>query len=289
MTGGIVWLASYPKSGNTWLRSVYTALRNGAEPDINNLEGSLPALRTIFDQALAVRSADLTPDEVDTLRPRADEAEASVVAEALMRKIHDALFETPDGELIVSTRATRAAVYMVRDPRDIAVSWAQHADVPLAVAVEELCAPRACLAGSRRRLDNQVRQRLGTWSQHVRSWTESPPFPVHVVRYEDCLTDPVRTFYSAFVFAGLETSIEEAARAVDAASFKRLRAQEEAKGFSERQSGRNRFFRSGSAGGWREALTPELARKLLDHHGEVMARYGYLREPCGTAPVTDAH
>lgn len=283
MTGGIVWFASYPKSGNTWLRSVYTALRNEAEPDINRLEGPGTALRTIFDQALAVRSADLSPDEVDILRPRADEAEASVADGTLVKKIHDALFETPDGELIVSARATRAAVYMVRDPRDVAVSWAHHADVPLAVAVEGLCSPRACLAGDTRRLDDQVRQRLGTWSQHVRSWTENPPFPVHVVRYEDCLVDPVPAFHAAFRSVGVETSVEETAKAVDEASFDRLRDQETAKGFRERQSSRTPFFRSGLAGGWKDSLPPELAQKLLDHHGEVMARYGYLAGPAGLA------
>ena len=66
MTARTVWLASYPKSGNTWLRAVYTALLNGSEPDINSLDaGDLGASRAVFDAALGLRSADLTPDEVD--------------------------------------------------------------------------------------------------------------------------------------------------------------------------------------------------------------------------------
>jgi hypothetical protein len=254
---------------------VYTALRWGAEPNINRLESPSPAPRAIFDQALAVRSADLSPEEVEALRPRADEATASVLAEDMLWKIHDGLFETPAGELIVSTSASRAALYMVRDPRDVAVSWAHHAEVPLAVAVEGLCSPQAALARSKRRLEGQVRQRLGTWSQHVRSWTEDPPFPVHVVRYEDCLADPVPTFHAAFAFAGVEASLEETARAVEKASFTRLSAQERAKGFRERQSTQSPFFRSGTAGSWKDALSPELSQRLLDEHGEVMARYGY--------------
>jgi aryl sulfotransferase len=276
VTGQIVWLASYPKSGSTWLRAVYTALRRGAEPDINRLDGPGPALRALFDQALAIRSADLSPDEVDTLRPRADEAAASLLVADMLRKIHDALFATPDGELIVSTRAARAGLYMVRDPRDVAVSWAHHSDLPLAAAVDYLCASTASLGSSDKHLDDQVRQRLGNWSQHVRSWTEDPPFPVHVVRYEDCLTDPVGTFRTAFTAIGVETSVEELARAVSESSFERLRAQETAKGFRERRSTRNQFFRTGPAGTWRSTLPPELAQKLVDQHGEVMARHGYV-------------
>jgi aryl sulfotransferase len=287
VTGQIVWLASYPKAGSTWLRAVYTALRRRAEPDINRLDGPEPALRVLFDQALAIRSADLSPDEVDTLRPRADEAAASLAVADTLRKIHDALFPTAGGELIVSTRATRAALYMLRDPRDVAVSWAHHSDLPLAAAVDFLCTSTACLGSSKKRLDDQVRQHLGTWSHHVRSWTEDPPFPVHVVRYEDCLTDPVATFRTAFTAMGVETSDEELARAVSESAFERLRAQETAKGFRERQSTRNQFFRSGSAGNWRSALAPELAQKLVDQHGEVMARHGYLPEHCGPVPAPD--
>ena len=278
MSSQIIWLASFPKSGNTWLRAVYTALRWGDRPNINRLESPSPAPRAIFDQALAVRSADLTEEEVDALRPRADEATASALVEDALWKIHDALFQTPDGELVVSPRATRCALYMIRDPRDVAVSWAHHADVALAVAVEGLCSPEAALARNTKRLEDQVRQRLGTWSQHVISWTEDPPFPVHVLRYEDCLADPVPTFHAAFTFAGVEATMDEMAIAVERASFDRLSAQERSSGFRERQSPRNPFFRSGTAGTWKETLPGHLAQRLLDEHGEVMATYGYITE-----------
>lgn len=289
MTGKIVWIASYPKSGNTWLRAVYSALRSGTEPNINRLESPSPALRALFDQALAVRSSDLTPDEVDTLRPRADEVAASLPVEDMFRKIHDALVETPAGELIVSTRSTRAALYILRDPRDIAVSWAHHADVPLGVAVEALCSPEMALASGSKHLDFQVRQRLGTWSQHVRSWTEAPPFPVHVVRYEDCLATPVATFHQAFSFAGIDASVETVARAVDQASFERLKSQERKGGFRESQSSRHLFFRGGSAGSWKQVLAPEMVERLLDEHAEVMARYGYLDDAHEKVASADMH
>jgi len=273
VTRGVVWLASYPKSGNTWLRAVYTALRSGREPDINRLEAPLPALRAVFDQVLAVRSSDLSPDEVGILRPRAIEAPRP--GQDAWWKVHDALVKTPAGEHIVPVEATRAAIYIVRDPRDIALSWARHADVPPAEAVKWMCAPGACLASSLRRLEDQVPQPLGTWSEHVRSWTEEPPFPVYVLRYEDCLADPVGRFYAAFHFGGLKATVDEVAQAVSVASFERLRAQEATKGFRERQSANNPFFQSGTFGRWREQLPPHLVQQLADVHGEIMTRFGY--------------
>ncbi len=278
MTGRIVWLASYPKSGNTWLRTVYTALRQGAEPDINALEGLGPA-RYLFDIALGVRSSDLSQDEVDLLRPRADEAMATGPDGDVWRKIHDALFAGPSGELIVSAAATRTALYLVRDPRDVAVSWAHHAELPLSDAVDIICDSTTALANSTRRPEPQLRQRLGNWSQHVRSWADEAPFPVHVLRYEDCLADPVATFRTAFAAAGLDVSEREMIGATTASSLGRLQAQESATGFREVAGGESPFFRRGLARGWEAELPAELALRVTEEHGAVMARYGYLPSP----------
>ena len=273
MTGLTVWLASYPKSGNTWLRAVYAALRGRTEPNINALGSHGPA-RALFDGALGVRSSDLSPDEVDALRPRADEAMIASLNGDSWRKIHDALFAGPRDELIVSVSATRAALYLVRDPRDVAVSLAHHADLTLHEAVDYLSSSTS-LETSGRSLQAQLRQRLGSWSEHVRSWTDNPPFPVHVLRYEDCMTQPVPTFRAAFAAGGLDATEDEVAAAVARSSLVRLQAQEIATGFREAHSRHSPFFRQGLVGGWKDELPADLARRVVDMHGEVMTRYGY--------------
>ncbi|HJX72016.1 MAG TPA: hypothetical protein VJ346_08695, partial [Bacteroidales bacterium] len=68
----IVWLASYPKSGNTWFRIFLTNLLNHTnEPvDINNLYPStIASSRSLFDEATGLESSDLTLDEIELLRP----------------------------------------------------------------------------------------------------------------------------------------------------------------------------------------------------------------------------
>ncbi len=69
---GIYWLASYPKSGNTWLRSFLSNLQQDgdAPADINELAtGTIASARDWLDEALGFDSADLSADEIDRLRP----------------------------------------------------------------------------------------------------------------------------------------------------------------------------------------------------------------------------
>ena len=272
----MIWLASYPKSGNTWLRSVYTALVQG-DVDINGLvAGAVSSARGLFDTALGIRSSDLSPDEADSLRPAADDAAAARIGEDRWRKIHDALFPGPTGLPVISPDATRIALYVIRDPRDVAISYAHHAGMSHKAAVECLATTDSAVAGDATQLLPQMRQCLGTWSEHVLSWVDQDWFPVHVIRYEDCITAPVKTFREAFVAGGLCPSEAEVADAVARASWDRLKEQEAQAGFRERSGRDVSFFRRGKAGSWKEELSPELAQRVARDHGEVMARFGYL-------------
>jgi hypothetical protein len=285
MTRGTVWLASYPKSGNTWFRSVFVAWRQGGPVDLNLLRApgtaAIASSRARVEDALGIPSSLFTADEIDLMRPRVDEVASEDSASSddglqnCLCKIHDALFCGPAGEPIVSVATTRAAIYIVRDPRDVAVSVAHHNSWSHERAVAELGDPEAALS---RAVHSQVRQRLGSWSEHVGSWLDQELFPVHVVRYEDCHHDPVATFTAALGFAGFEANKGDIAVAVDAVSFDRLQAQEAATGFRERPALVDRFFRRGVVGSWRDELTHELVERVETDHGDVMRRLGYLGE-----------
>lgn len=277
MSAAIVWMASYPKSGNTWLRAVYSAWRTGRPVRLNDLMAEGGAARFTFDDAAGILSAALTGEEVELLRPRVDELLAREAKAPLARKTHDTLAPGPAGEPAISAAATRAALYVVRDPRDVAVSLAHHQGRPIAWAVDTLENPDAKMGESIEAPVPQLLQRIGTWSEHVRSWVDDPPFPVHVLRYEDCIATPVKTFGRVLGALNLEPVDEgDVARAVERASFDRLAAAEADEGFRERPETSARFFRHGRAGSWRDELDPALTARVETAHGETMARFGYL-------------
>ena len=274
MTGHTVWLASYPKSGNTWFRSVFAVLAEQRPLRPARRRPDRVAARPDRPRA-RLDTSDLTADEIDRLRPQADEAVDALFEAPHLRKIHDAL-STADGAAIVSARATRCAVYLVRDPRDVAVSFAHHSDRSIAQSVERLCSPVAGINTGDQDIAPQTRQHLGTWSQHVLGWVDHAPFPVHVLRYEDCVADPFASFGGALKFAGFEIADSELRDAVARTSFANLQERERAAGFAERLSRRSPFFRRGVAGGWRDELDPALAERIESAHGDVMRRFGYL-------------
>ena len=117
--GGIIWLASYPKSGNTWLRAVLSNYRDdGEEPaDINELGGGpIASARSPFDDAVGVEASDLTEAEIERYRPRIYRQMAESSQETLFLKVHDAYAYTADGLPLMPKEATAGVIYIVRDP-----------------------------------------------------------------------------------------------------------------------------------------------------------------------------
>lgn len=274
---GFYWLASYPKSGNTWLRIFLQSLSSGGDAvDINALTVTRNAANsTHFEQALDIEPSDLTDDEIARARPRQYEIEAQEANVALLRKVHDAWEMTPAGEPLFPVDSTLGAIYIVRDPRDVAVSLAHHMGWTVDQAIAFMAEPAASLAKSRRFIPQHFQQHLSTWSRHVESWLDAP-VGVHLLRYEDVLANPVARFGEVAHFLGFDASSAVLEAAVNAVSFQRLRAAEDMHGFAERMPNQDRFFRSGIAGGWRNSLSSEQIDRIEADHGPMMRRLGYL-------------
>jgi hypothetical protein len=276
MTSGIWWLASYPKSGNTWLRAWLWTLISGKHADINSLSllGGYAGSRSQFDTALGIESVALSRDQEANLRPRAFEVIAADAQRPPYCKTHDAYHLTPAGEPLFPASATRGAIYVVRDPRAVAVSLAHYMAQPIDDAIARMDDPEALSGDSTRRLSNHLRQRLLSWSKHVESWLGAP-FPVHVLRYEDMQADPHAALGAVAAFLGLSSDQPAIAAAVEAATFSRLQAHERESGFIEKPRQAAAFFREGRVDGWRQALSPEQAARIVAAHGAVMRRCNY--------------
>ena len=284
-----IWLASYPKSGNTWMRVLLANLAADGDQavDINRLPGGIASARAPFDRLTLIDSSLLSHAEIDALRPRVHAAQAAGdvasdddeerVADLPVRfvKVHDAYVRTSNGEaLLAGAHAASGAIVIVRDPRDVAPSLANHSRFGIDEAIAFMNDAGACFSGRTDRAHLQLRQRLLTWSAHIASWLSQTDIPVHLVRYEDLQADPVATLRAALDFAQHQASDAAIGRAVRLSAFDGIAAQERQSGFREAPSQR-RFFRRGTAGAWRDELTPAQVARIEEDHAAMMRQLGY--------------
>jgi hypothetical protein len=270
----LVWLASYPKSGNTWLRAfLANYFIDASQPvSINEMQ------KISFGDSSAPAYADLGrcnpamlgPNQISVLRERHLER-VSRNGQINFVKTHNAHIRV-GGRWLIPARLTRAAVYIIRDPRDMVLSYADHFDLDPAAAATVIAS-----AGNRVPTNSRtVMQFLGNWSDHVRSWSRAKDFPVLMLRYEDMLADAQAQFERVLRLIGAPIDAAALDQATRFSSFNVLAAQEQAAGFREKGGTQKQFFRKGISGQWRDALPGDIVERIGADHGAVMKRHGYL-------------
>ena len=274
--GQLIWIASYPKSGNTWMRAfLHNYIRRPQTPyDIDKLTD----LTASDINAGRYRRYDPRPAsqysiaDVQRMRPLVHRDLTGLDTTLVFVKTHNARLMVA-GVPLITPSVTAGAFYLVRDPRDVAVSYSRHRGRSIDDTIAFMADPEAATGGT----DTKVYERQGTWSDHVLSWTTPPSPRVRVVRYESLLESPLSTFGQQIQWLGGAPEPDRLARAVQFSSFQELRAQEQAKGFTERVAGSTApFFGTGRAGTWRTELTPAQQARIERDHGAAMQLFGYL-------------
>lgn len=277
----IIWLASYVKSGSTWLSFLFDRYfaETGSGPGplrLNLVEYA--SVRRRFDRAAGIDSSLMTEDEVEELRPLFYKHCASSAEGLLFLKIHDACFTFLNGASLIPPEVTKTVVYLMRNPLDVAVSSSHFFGESIDTSIHFMNREDAVLSNQEDRLFAHFRVKLLSWSRHVESWTEAKGLRVHPVRYEDLLSDTPGVFSSVLRLAGMEPEQDRVERAVRETCFSRLQQLEKKHGFSQNLRSERTFFRKGKIGSWREELTGEQAQRIVHDHREVMHRFGYLDE-----------
>jgi hypothetical protein len=271
---GIVWIASYPKSGNTWVRAFlanYAA--DGDQPvDINALSdfGHSDGNVKPYEIAMGRPFGSLSDQEIARARPRV-QTMLSANGSHVPVKTHAAI-GTVHGAPTINMAMTSCAIYIVRNPLDVVLSYADHYGLTHAEATNALMSPTTAIARS----NVTAPEHLGDWATHVRSWTGTPSPILKVLRYEDMHLAPEQTFAAMLPFMGFKLDSARLTKAVRHARFKELARQETDAGFREKSASQQRFFRSGEFGHWRAQLAPDLVEKLTNQFRPEMQRFGYL-------------
>lgn len=266
----IHWIASYPKSGNTWVRMFLAAYRYGVSHINQAAELFQGDNNSYAYQAVSPKPiTNLTRHEAMGLRIAAlEHLIERHHSDPVPIKTHNVNAQI-NGIPLIWDEITAGGVYLVRDPRDVAVSYASH----LGMDMDDVLAFMGNDASTTNLPGTEIMHFLASWSTHVRSWSNHDG--ITVVRYEDMLANPVDAFTAIVEALGYRVDADRVAEAVEHTSFNKLRDQEDAFGFAEASPKAKRFFRKGQAGGWRDVLTDEHVAKIQADHKEQMLAYDY--------------
>jgi len=261
------WLASYPKSGNTWVRMFLESYAVGSL-DLHKMQfvrgdndqyywqslSPYPTNQCGNDLLLLLRSAVLTHLVANSpFRP-------VIVKTHFVNAALEGLPAFP-------SLLTAGSVYLIRDPRDVVISFARH----LGMSIDEII-PRMNAHDYHLQDETGSFATLGTWSEHVKTWQDSC-----VVRYEDLLEDPEKWFAEILRGFNLKVKIPRLRKAIRLCDFDRMKKQDKSKKFRETSRHADTFFHHGTSGHWKDILSPDQAQRIENDHREVMEQYGYLK------------
>lgn len=274
----IVYLASYPRSGNTFLRALLANYDSDLDRPLTAQEIAHYGFGE-HDEALLQRCTGLSAQE----RAIEDQwnARAAYFAEALtlpgegpvMLKTHT-LNGSVFGLPAFTFQPGDGIVYIVRHPLDVAVSGAHFFDID-----QTHMAARMLLPGATNHSGGAYYEVTGSWVENVAGWLNETRAPIHLIRFEALCANPANELARLLKFLGRPVLHERLHRAARRTSFQGLKASQESAGFYQGpgRDPRATFFRAGKAGQWKRALNGNVAAHLSDELGELMRVLDYER------------
>jgi hypothetical protein len=276
---GIVWLASYPRSGNTWTRAFLNSLYHvivgtpADEIDLNRMSDftASETAATAYEKYLGRPVMEAGDMAIAGLRPRVQQNIFDRARGTVLIKTHNAMV-ADRGAPLINRRVSSGAIYVIRNPLDVAISFAHFRGVSIDQTIDDMATPGYGFPTTR----EYVYIVTASWSEHVVSWTNPSSPAVLVVRYEDMIEKPIETFGSIATHVLMRPTQDQLAAAIDRTSFEKLREAERKTGFRERPSSTPQFFREGRVDQWRDRLTVAQVDRVVAAHGAEMRRFNYL-------------
>jgi hypothetical protein len=273
--GNIVWLASYPKSGNTWLRAFLANLIANRPAPVPLAElpkyAALEADPELYSRVAGRPSIELDFDQLCALRPQVHAAIATAAPRTVFVKTHS-MAGVHDGVALLTPEVTAGAICIVRNPLDVAISMSHHFGIDIDAAIDYLGNDNTATDNN----DLFVSEFLGSWSTHAKSWADIESPRILVLRYEDLLEKPAKGFGRIARLVGLDADRARVERAIRSASFQNLAGMERRDGFVEVPIKGKHFFRAGRANQWRDVLARDQVMRIIAGHREQMARFRYI-------------
>ena len=288
----IIWVASYPKSGNTWLRSILSSLFYSKDGKFN-----FELLNNIkhFDNPenyLFVK--DINIDDYDSLskikviskyRIQAQE-KLKIKQKFIFCKTHSANASLNHNQY-TNENNSLGLIYIVRDPRDIIISYSKYQNISINRAIEKIT-NKAIIEFSGFKdndqpsslITNKLPYIMSSWDINFKSW-ERLDVPKLFIRYEDLLDNPLSILNEIIVFFQNNLKIEisnldkKINNIINTTNFQFLKNQEQKYGFGE-STAHSDFFRKGAKNQWEAELTNKQIKTIENSFNPLMKKLKYI-------------
>ena len=291
MSKHIFWISSYPKSGNTLVRAIiaslfftkdgkfkFDQLKHTTQFESRNRLNLIKKLNVEdflnLDQLKVLSKYWLTLQEKESMK--INKGFGFVKSHSSYVAILNNWF--------TNSSNTAGYIYIVRDPRDVAISWAKHANLTYDESINFMLDFNSCIewAQANSELPEHIKPRtfLSSWDEHVGSWVNNDLLvPKLILKYEDLVYKKKEVFDSIVNFFEKNFQINfkltkiKINNIMKTTDFKMLKFQEKLTGFEEAQSGA--FFRKGTKNQWKDNLDVKQINKLENKFRDFMNKFGY--------------
>ncbi len=268
----IIWLASYPKNGNTWLRSLISAYYYTNDGIF--LGDQQLAKIAQFPIKEYFNSFKYDPSKPGDTTRLLVEAQKKINSDKKIRffKTHNALVKIGQNDF-TNQENTLGGIYIVRDPRNVLDSMSRHFQINHDRALNVMQDESSFTYDFKKKNDYSDYQFISSWEKNYQSWKNNKLIPVKFLRYEDLLKETFSIFKEIIDFIDKLTnnkkgfSREKAKNAVKSTSFENLKEIEKTNGFSEVIISREKekkipFFHLGPKNRWQENFDTNFIKKL---------------------------
>ena len=279
----IIWLSSYPKSGNTWLRSLLSSyfFTNDGSFNFNILKNidqfpSAPYFSKYKDLFLKPESTSKfwIKEQININKDK----------KLRFFKTHNAMCKI-DGNSFTDINNTLGAIYIVRDPRKIVSSLSNHYQISTKEAFEFMNTEKKAII---QKIENRYLgfNALFTWQFHVNSWTSCKKFPVLTIKYEELENETFSTFKKVFEFIkriskmNISFDKDKAKKTIKSCQFERMQNLESKNGFSEAMSNKKtnekiKFFNLGNKNKYQDLLDKDLINLINLKYQKQLKNFFY--------------
>ena len=282
----IIWIASYPKSGNTWIRSLLSTYLYTNDGNFNfNL------LKKILKFPSKVYLKYFTEDFSDIKKVSeywiAAQERINLFNEnkSIFLKTHSALC-TLENNSFTNKQNTQAVIYIVRDPRNVITSISNHYSLSIEESYDFMIDNKKILTAERwGGEDFGISEVLGSWSQHYKSWQNIKFAPILNIKYENLIDDTKNSLITIINFLQKFTNVKidekKILETIKSCNFENLRKMEIKQGFveaaySEKLEKKVNFFHLGKENNWEKLLSPEVEKKIRKTFNNEMKELNYI-------------